>query len=325
MGTVAVNPPKTPVTKGSNGIAAATVPNVCKMPGPPAPFVPTPLPNIGRSGLSPKGYSKNVTIDGKQVAVRGASFGSQGDIASKATGGGIVSANTHGPTKFIGPGSTDVKIEGKNVHLLGDPMLNNCGASGSPANAATLSGLKQLPKITPESCSHPQIVRDPPAGTEKRSSEEIAADIEQEADGLEQAGLAKLAAAGGDEEAVQSAKSMISGAADKRFEARVVRDTKAKEANVKFKCAACGCLVGEFDVITAKGTIKEAKNSAKKMDIKQFYKERALAAQFEGPGAVVHWAIPSGTRKDALKRFVRPSGRRMTNKGAGYNHLIQEH
>jgi hypothetical protein len=45
------------------GVAAATVPNVCKMPGPPAPFVPVPLPNIGKSGDSPKDYSKKVTIE----------------------------------------------------------------------------------------------------------------------------------------------------------------------------------------------------------------------------------------------------------------------
>jgi len=138
-----VNAPKTPVTKGSQGVAAATIPNVCKMPGPPAPFVPTPLPNIGKSGSSPKGYSKNVTIEGKQVAVKGATFGSTGDMASKGTGGGLFSANTHGPTSFVGPGSLDVKIEGKNVQLLGDPMLNNCGASGKPPNAATLVGVLQ--------------------------------------------------------------------------------------------------------------------------------------------------------------------------------------
>jgi uncharacterized Zn-binding protein involved in type VI secretion len=145
MGTVAINPPKTPVTKGTNGIAAATLPNVCKMPGPPAPFVPTPLPNIGRSSDSPEGYSKGVKCEGQPVAIKGASFKSQGDIASKGTGGGIVSANTHGPTKFIGPGSMDVKIEGKNVQLLGDPMMNNCAAGGSPANSATMTGVVQPP------------------------------------------------------------------------------------------------------------------------------------------------------------------------------------
>ncbi|WNZ61371.1 DUF4150 domain-containing protein [Myxococcus sp. MxC21-1] len=141
---VAVNPPRTPVTTGSQGVAAATVPNVCKMPGPPAPFVPTPLPNIGRSNLSPSGYSQSVTIEGQKVAIRGASFGSQGDMASKGTGGGVVSGNTHGETKFIAPGSMDVKFEGKNVQLLGDAMSNN---HGGPANAATLMGLLQSPLL----------------------------------------------------------------------------------------------------------------------------------------------------------------------------------
>ncbi|HYO59402.1 PAAR-like domain-containing protein [Archangium sp.] len=144
MTKVSVNAPKTPVTEGSSGVAAATLPNVCKMPGPPAPFVPTPLPNIGKSGTDPKNYSKSVTIEGKKVAIRGATFGSMGDVASKGTGGGIVSSNVEGPTSFVGPGSMDTKIEGKNVQLLGDPMLNNCGPSGSPANAATMMGLVQM-------------------------------------------------------------------------------------------------------------------------------------------------------------------------------------
>lgn len=143
MSNVSVNPPRTPVTEGTNGVAAATLPNVCKMPGPPAPFVPTPLPNVGKSGTDPKKYSKSVTIGGKKVAIRGATFGSMGDVASKGTGGGLVSSNVEGPTSFVGPGSMDVKIEGKNVQLLGDPMLNNCGPGGSPANAATMMGVFQ--------------------------------------------------------------------------------------------------------------------------------------------------------------------------------------
>lgn len=123
--TVSVNPPKTPVTKGSMGISAATLPNVCKMPGPPAPFVPTPLPNMGKSGDSPSGYSKKVKIEGKPVGIKGCSYKSMGDMASKGTGGGLVSAQTHGATKFVAPGSMNVKIEGKNVHLLGDFTTNN--------------------------------------------------------------------------------------------------------------------------------------------------------------------------------------------------------
>jgi hypothetical protein len=140
--TVGINPPKTACTTETRGMAKCTIPNICKMPGPPAPFVPTPLPNIGRSNLSPKGYTTTVKLEGQTVAIRGATFESIGDIASKGTGGGLISSNTQGPTKFITPGSMDVQMEGKAVHLLGEPMLNNCGPSGSPPNTgATMTGL----------------------------------------------------------------------------------------------------------------------------------------------------------------------------------------
>jgi len=154
--SITVNSPKTPVTTGSNGTAAANVPNVCKMPPPPPPFAPTPLPNVGQSGKQPSGYSVTVKMEGCKVAIRGCSFGSTGDIASKPTGGGVVSNNAEGPTKFVGPGSFDVSIEGKNVHVLGDPTLNNCGPSGSPPNSACMMGTTQaagsVAKDKPEPC-----------------------------------------------------------------------------------------------------------------------------------------------------------------------------
>lgn len=127
MVSVGVNPPKTPVTEGSTGISAADVPNVCKMPGPPAPFVPTPLPNIGTSGDRLNDATKKVKIEGKKVAIKGSYFMSQPspDVASQGTGGGVVSAKTQGKTKFVAPGSMDVKAEGKNIQLLGDAMTNN--------------------------------------------------------------------------------------------------------------------------------------------------------------------------------------------------------
>ncbi len=108
-----------------------------------APITPAPLrslptsPSVLASHLrafaearSPKGYSKKVKIEKKSVAIMGASFKSMGDVASKGTGGGMVSMNTHGPTKFIAPGSLTVKIEGKNVHLLSDVMSNNNSTNG---------------------------------------------------------------------------------------------------------------------------------------------------------------------------------------------------
>jgi hypothetical protein len=147
MPTVAVNAPKSPVTKGSSSIATATLPNICKMPPPPPPFAPTPLPNIGQSGKQPKGYTTTVKVEGQPVAVRGASFGSTGDIASKATGGGIVSSNAEGPTTFLAPGALNVQFEGKNVQLLGDQMLNNCGPAGTPANSATMAGVLHGPVV----------------------------------------------------------------------------------------------------------------------------------------------------------------------------------
>ena len=107
------------------GMSPAVTPNVCKMPGPPAPFVPTPLPNVGRSADSLSKASKKVKIHGKKVAIKGTHFKSMGDVASKGTGGGMISAQTHGKTKFTSPGSMNVKIEGKNVHLLSDMTSNN--------------------------------------------------------------------------------------------------------------------------------------------------------------------------------------------------------
>ena len=179
MKSVGIHPPKTPVTEGSMGVAKATTPNVCKMPGPPAPFVPSPLPNLAKSGLSPKGYSRTVRMDGNAVAIRGATFESIGDMASKGTGGGLISANTHGPAKFITPGSLTVKVEGKSVHLLGEPMLNNCGPSGSPPNTgATLAGVDQYDKdASPEEKALQDIMcechRNPPPAKPPRGCKEI--------------------------------------------------------------------------------------------------------------------------------------------------------
>ena len=45
-----------------------------KMPGPPAPFVPVPLPNLGRSADRLSDATSTVTIEGKKVAIRAASI-----------------------------------------------------------------------------------------------------------------------------------------------------------------------------------------------------------------------------------------------------------
>ena len=50
--------------KGANGIAAATIPDVCKTPSPGGP-VPVPYPNIAKSSSLAKG-TKTVKADGKK-------------------------------------------------------------------------------------------------------------------------------------------------------------------------------------------------------------------------------------------------------------------
>jgi uncharacterized Zn-binding protein involved in type VI secretion len=144
MSSVGVNPPKTPVTEGSSDVAPATLPNVCKMPGPPAPFVPVPLPNIGKSSDRLSEATSTVRFEGNKVAIKGSYYMSQPspDVASQGTGGGIVSSTVQGKTEFVAPGSMTVKAEGKNIQLLGDAMTNN---GGSPANSSTVPGNQQAP------------------------------------------------------------------------------------------------------------------------------------------------------------------------------------
>lgn len=177
MSSVAINAPKTPITEGSSGKSLATTPNVCKMPGPPAPFVPTPLPNLGTSGDNLKRGTKKVTIEGKKVAIKGSTFMSMpsGDVASQGTGGGILSSKVQGKTKFLAPGSLDVKLEGKNVQLLGDAMGNN---GGSPVNAATMAVLQDAigPAVAKELCDAVcKHVRLGGRGQSKRAEDEFVA------------------------------------------------------------------------------------------------------------------------------------------------------
>jgi uncharacterized Zn-binding protein involved in type VI secretion len=149
MISVGVNPPKTPVTEGSMDMMPTTLPNVCKMPGPPAPFIPTPLPNIGRSADNLTDGTTTVLIEGNKVAIKGSHYMSQPspDVASQGTGGGIVSAAVQGKTEFVAPGSMNVKSEGANVQLLGDAMTNN---GGSPANVPSPPGNQQPPQTLPK-------------------------------------------------------------------------------------------------------------------------------------------------------------------------------
>jgi uncharacterized Zn-binding protein involved in type VI secretion len=298
--SVGINPPKTPVTKGSKGVAKATLPNVCKMPGPPAPFVPSPLPNTGKSELSPKDYSTTVKIEGNAVAIRGATFESFGDMASKGTGGGLISANTHGPTKFITPGSLTVKIEGKSVHLLGEPMLNNCGPSGTPPNTgATMAGESQDDQQEKVPCTHPRTRRDPPADLARKLPKNQVKEMQSELNKMNKRAdkmRAKLANVAGTKAA--AIQTSLDGLEDdirgREAERQVAQDEleagRLLETRVKIVCAVCGNDITDLDVITTDAA-KEVKAGADFKEKQSILQTAALAEFF--PGTPLHLAAPA--------------------------------
>lgn len=300
MSSVGIHPPKTPVTKGSLGTAKATIPNVCKMPGPPAPFVPSPLPNIAKSGMSPKGYSKKVKIEGNTVAIRGASFKSMGDMASKGTGGGLISANTHGPAKFITPGSLTVKIEGKNVHLLGEPMLNNCAPSGSPPNTgATLGGVGQEKAEEPKKCpphSNPQV-KEKNRAEEEEHANQVEAEAQQAVNDaqkeLSQAEAAlkvphKKRPPGTRASTLRrnvdiargrlaQAEGRLDAARDKQQSLAAERKVAEDEGggrNILITCGVCNDELAEIDVLTGDDRAKEVKQSERAYDSETFKEKK---------------------------------------------------
>ncbi len=135
MGATVIVNFRSVVHKGSGG-TAPSVPDVCKTPAPPAPPVPIPYPNIAKSSDTDKG-SKKVKMDGKPIMLKNSKFSkSMGDEAGTLKG--IVSSASMGIAKFA-LYSFDVKVEGKNVPRLGDPMTNN----GNGPNSATVAELQQ--------------------------------------------------------------------------------------------------------------------------------------------------------------------------------------
>ena len=164
--TVSVNM-RTVVHAKSNGICMA-FPDVCKTPGPPAPFVPIPYPNIAMSKDTSEG-STTVKCDGNPVMLEGSKFStSTGDEAGTA-GGGMVSNTTKGKAEFK-MFSMDVKFDGKKVPRLLDIMV--CNQLSSP-NTPPFP-LMQPPSIVvmvpaPETSTPPSLTKfDMPDGEQKK-------------------------------------------------------------------------------------------------------------------------------------------------------------
>jgi hypothetical protein len=108
--------------KASMGIAAATVPDVCKTPSPGGP-VPIPYPNIAKSDSLDKG-TKTITADGGNMCANKGSEYSMSNGDEPGTAGGVKSSTFMKEAKWI-LYSMDVKLEGKNACRNVDKMTNN--------------------------------------------------------------------------------------------------------------------------------------------------------------------------------------------------------
>lgn len=108
--------------KGANGIAVATVPDVCKTPSPGGP-IPVPYPNIARSSSLSKG-TKTVKADGNNMCANKGSQYSRSNGDEPGTIGGVKSSTNMKEAKWI-TYSMNVKLEGKNACRLSDRMTSN--------------------------------------------------------------------------------------------------------------------------------------------------------------------------------------------------------
>lgn len=106
--------------KGSGGMSPV-FPDVCKTQcGPPV--IPIPYPNIGKAGDTTKG-TKTVKVDKEMAMIKSAKYSkSTGDEAGALKG--IISSTNRGECEYM-MYSFDVKMEGKNVCRLGDPLFHN--------------------------------------------------------------------------------------------------------------------------------------------------------------------------------------------------------
>jgi hypothetical protein len=203
----------------------------------------------------------------------------------------------------------DVQFEGQNVDRLVDLTTSNhaspIGNEGVP--------MPDIDKMSKD-CPHPNLKRDPEKGehpinkearkdTQRRKVARLEAAINRmvdKASAAEQAGDAAGAA-----QLLDTAMENDRLTAGARFEQKVADDTNAKEINVKVTCRDCGKVVGEYDVVTEDGTVKECKSSWNAVGEEQFIRETALAQRPDifGPGTVVHLAVPKGERQRLDRKF----------------------
>ena len=140
MGATIIVNGRTVVHKDSGG-KAPSVPDFCKTLTPPGPPVPIPYVNIAQSTDTDDG-SEKVKMNGNPIMLKTSKFStSKGDEAGTVKG--VASSTTSGIAKFVNY-SFDVKVEGKNVPRLGDPMTNN----GNGPNTTTVAELQKTTGVT---------------------------------------------------------------------------------------------------------------------------------------------------------------------------------
>jgi hypothetical protein len=126
------------VHKGSNGISAATIPDVCKTPSPGGP-IPLPYPNISQSAMLDKGTTTVKADGGMMIAIKGSEFSlSNGD--EPGTVGGVKSNTFIKESTWI-LYSFDVKMDGESACRLTDKKFQN------HENTADAAGIIQVPVL----------------------------------------------------------------------------------------------------------------------------------------------------------------------------------
>ncbi|MCF7918856.1 MAG: DUF4150 domain-containing protein [Candidatus Cloacimonetes bacterium] len=117
--------------KGCGGVAIASIPDVCKTPGPMGMIV-SPFPNIAQTA-DLQGGSTKVKADGNSIAIQGSKLSrSTGDEAG--VGGGIISGVNMGEAAFT-TFSPTVLVEGKPASRFMDKLTMN------KQNTACMSGI----------------------------------------------------------------------------------------------------------------------------------------------------------------------------------------
>lgn len=107
--------------KGTIGMSAATIPDVCKTPSPGGP-VPIPYPNFADQSSLQNGTT-TVSAKGEMIAIKGSQYGrSNGDEAG--TAGGVKSNVNMQATDWI-TYSFDVKMDGQNACRHTDLKFHN--------------------------------------------------------------------------------------------------------------------------------------------------------------------------------------------------------